>query len=398
MKITLLLSLAIFLTPWLQAFAGSEHSGGADTYSPAPAFFLSTDANKSIRICYETSKEFEKQLSDDFLEQSIRVAFQKWGNYIQAKDLFYASWNPGSTAIISKIESITKGCSRNEDLSFYFGVTNKIVKHFRPLYFNPYAFTDIISNGSSSWSRGIVWFSNPGEVDPKQGLPVWGKKAIGSQQIDNGGFLVTLIHEIGHVFGNGHVENTIMSARISNSLERWTGTDPGENPSAADLEIDQSKDLIMNYNLAETFKFSGEIDQSAGLNLAFKKIFGLAPTNPLVVTATRAENPKRRLHGQPDDISHGLSDLVLNFQDGSKTYTATIKLAEMEVKTSDEAPLFNGQFDNHYESAGMSLSGDLYANGQKLFPVIVNYNVSLSLEIKTIRAAPSDSFRIITND
>lgn len=362
---------------------GGEVSGGADTFVVPEAFFRSSDPGKMILVCYEKAENFG--VPDPVVVETLRWAFEKWDSYIEAKDLDYAVWG-GSPGIVGKVsDEIRKGCSGTEDLRVYLGVEHPDVTLLRPKFYNPYAFPAIVENASGTiWHKGLLWVSGLGGVKPELGIPDWTQ---GLPSVAYGAFKYMVLHEVGHIFGNEHVSQTIMTARIGQWLEDWTRPGNSSGPTLSKLEIDQVENLIPNLNLEESFTlaraYGCETLPSGGescpdfraLEKAFEKIFGKKPLGKLKATAKRLEKPGSRPHERPDWVENGTGPIDLEFRDDQGVYKARISTRGKVGQKNSTGVLFNGQHGNHYTSFGTSLSGDLEVVGRPKIPVIVNFNM-----------------------
>lgn len=364
-----------------------EVSGGADSYTVAPAYFRSSDPNQKITLCYELSPKFGVPAGE--IEADLRSAFSEWAAYIEAKDLHYAVWT-GSAGIVGKLGEVRSSCKGNEDLRVYFGVEHPDVTKFRPRFLNPYAFSAITeSSADGLWNKGLLWVAGPGVVDSNKGIPTWNKNST----IPYGALKYVLIHEIGHIFGNGHVDWTVMTSRIGQWLEDWTNpTGWSSGPTHSDLKIDQGLELVPNVNLAQSFQLAKQYgcvpvngvdtcpDQNA-LAKAFERIFGHAPVGQVSAVANRRENRGRKMHGRPDraDIGVGLVELV--FTDNQGIRKATVTTTAKAAQKDESMPLFNGQHGNHYRSFGASFSGYIGGSAGQKISVLVNFNMGNPLTI-----------------
>lgn len=88
-----------------------------------------------------------------------------------------------------------------------------------------------------------------GQADPKTAYP----------KADLSGINAMILHELGHVFGNGHVKNTIMDENIANLIK---GTGPMNGRPINDpfiLNIFSSIDgqNVLLFNYLESWEFNG---------------------------------------------------------------------------------------------------------------------------------------------
>ncbi len=372
---TLLLAATMALFS-LQSNAG-EVSGGSDSFFIAPAYFRTTDPSRTISICYETSSDFGVPTME--IESEIRWAFKEWSQYIEDKDLKYAIWTK-SEAITGQIGSLVQGCKGTEDLRVYFGVQSAEVQKHRPRYSNPFAFSAITETSSDKhWSKGILWFANTGSMNESHTLPIWNKPS----RIPYSTFKHVVLHEVGHIFGNGHVDNTVMSTRIGQWLGSWASSTSSSSAEARDLKIDQGEELVPNLNLSRKFALATDYgclnvngmlhcNDPEALSKAFIRIFGYKPSAQLSAAAIRHESPNYEPH-RPNQVENGTGVLEIIFNDNGSEKRARIITTATISKKHVGTPLFDGQYGNHYSTFGISFYG--YIEGTKSIPVVVNYNM-----------------------
>jgi len=370
------------------AFGGGEVSGGADSYVISPAYFRSGDTTRRISLCYEIASNFG--VPENEIESALRWAFEQWDSYIEEKDVHYAVWT-GSPGIIGKLGSVKPQCQGTEDLRVYFGVNNGDVAKFRPRFVNPYAFSAITeTEQDKKWHKGLLWIAAPGAVDPARGLPKWDKTGT----LKFGALKYVLLHEVGHIFGNGHVDHTVMTSSIGQQLLWWT--DPAEasaSPTARDLQIDQAIELVPNLNLLATFYLASgygftevpgggrQFPDTRALDKAFERIFGTAPKGQVRGIVKRLENSSRKPHARPDEMRYGIAQIEIEMTDDTGVHRTPITTTALVAEKEDSTPLFNGQHGNHHHSFGASISGFITTASGSRIPVLVNYNMDAMLSV-----------------
>lgn len=369
-----------------------EVSGGTDQYVVDTAFYRSLDSHKQITVCAEIAKDFGVPAGD--VESTLRWAFRQWTDYIEQKDLTYAQ-GQGSAGIVGNLAPMKDHCTGGEDLRVYLGVQNPDVDHYRARYINPYAFTAMTSPDTyADWHQGLLWFAGTGTMNAQHTIPTWNLKS----RVPYGAFKYAMLHEVGHIFGNGHVERTIMQAWTATKLKDWTNSAPGrdtfyseDGPDEHDLSIDQGLELVPNLNLAGEYSlatgygvrlingvWTGDNDALAH---AYERVFGEKPKGKLSATALREEKPNRVPHAKGYYVDGGTGDLVVTFRDGDETRTATIHTTAKVAQKDESTPLFDGQYGNHFRTFGLSLIGELVSDNGQRFPVLVSYNMGVLLEV-----------------
>jgi hypothetical protein len=174
-------------------FAGNGAGGGTDSHAETHAWFLGPD--NTIRSCLKISPQFG--VSEAEARQEIKAAYETWSKYLIDKNLRSKF---GDFPVMATKISIASSCTGDEDLIFYLGTEDVQVKKAKQHYVNPYGFAERISfDWKKGWSKGFIWIAASGSVSHKG--PNW-KLPFRLRGI--------LLHELGHTFGNGHVEGTIM--------------------------------------------------------------------------------------------------------------------------------------------------------------------------------------------
>ncbi len=202
MKKHYLITLWILLTTKIFA-AGGASSGGGDLLAPDhdAAWFLGND---TIQYCVDINDSFSL-LKEDVI-QDIKNAFSQWKDYIELKNINRESELPQINTNFKYIGDCNNHA--NADVYFYVGVLNEKVNKVMPYYTNPLAFTyKETYDFQKGRGKGFVWFREVAEV-------------YGMEQSwkHNNAFYGMVLHEIGHVLGNGHVEGTIMTENVANLI------------------------------------------------------------------------------------------------------------------------------------------------------------------------------------
>lgn len=196
MKRTLVL-ISVLLSA-LAAQGGGSDGGGGDNPKPdhGAAWFLGK--TRTIRFCTEVSAGFG--VSEALLVKDVEGAFAQWNEYLNKRRPQYP--------ITAKATYIGQCRGKaEEDLSFYFGISNKKVEKAKTPFDNPIAFAQKLSyDMRSAWGRGFIWMINSRSSDPKINYPDWSHPDKR---------YAMLLHEIGHALGNGHVAETIMDGLLA---------------------------------------------------------------------------------------------------------------------------------------------------------------------------------------
>lgn len=230
-KYLLILCFASFANASLGGFAGN----GADEDSQQNAWFLGA---KPVRWCiYESIKT---SVDREDARKQIQTAFEIWNQYLLAKKVNeqnYAQGRPGITMLGQYIEK----CDGSEDLKFYLGYTNSEIEQNVNRLKDPIALAVRTSYDEKlGWGKGYIWLKS--DISTTED-PYWKMK---------NNVLGAALHELGHVVGCEHVEDTIMDARLKDWVLRRKGpslTYPDFYYEVALSRIDVEKELYFAPNV-----------------------------------------------------------------------------------------------------------------------------------------------------
>jgi hypothetical protein len=225
----------------LAAIAGNGwvSSGGDNTPGNiGAAWFL---GDEKVDYCIALSNNFSVPKS--ILKKRISESVLIWKKYYEDNvDKFINKTNHPNFNF-----NYNDSCVGSIDIKFLFGIETDEIQRLKKQFFNPFGFSTLKSyDPLTGRGNGVIWFADP---------------AIAYPDSDPFGLNGMIIHELGHVFGNGHVPLTIMDEKIADSilssgpLAGW----PLGDPSIRDFfsHIDGQNKLFFHY--AELWSFEGHV-------------------------------------------------------------------------------------------------------------------------------------------
>jgi len=169
------------------------------------AWFLGIEP---IRYCLRWDPNFG--LSKGAAQKIIRDSFARWSRYLDKKKLNNAKLHPnrGGVLLDPPLRMHAQqllSCDGTEELTFWLGTEDEIVRARRERYDRPVAFAERLTYDlDAARGTGFVWIASANSFT--QGAPDW--------KFDGSALGAIVMHELGHVAGSGHVDGTIMDPRI----------------------------------------------------------------------------------------------------------------------------------------------------------------------------------------
>ncbi len=239
---------------------GGMHSGGADLFPIEEGSAWYTGENREVSYCYVLSSKFG--VTNLFVEQNLQEAFTIWKEYVANLALTHLSLKDLSLKF-----NLRTSC-QGADLKFFFGGAENEIKKRKSDFFDPLAFVQREKyDPENGWSQGFVWLTDENQLGGS--FPNYRKEKF---------LLTVLLHEIGHIFGIGHISETIMDERISHLLR---GRVLKQNGFLG--KINWSKTLASEY-----ISCDGELGDAneSQTHAVFKKLFFRLPVGKVVTLFT----------------------------------------------------------------------------------------------------------------
>jgi hypothetical protein len=342
------------------ARGGESGAGGADDYRIVPAFFLSYATETPVNACLQVAPGFGVEQAT--LHAYVARAYQEWSDYLVAKRLDLG----GSPHILTRLV-LRDTCDGSENLTFYFGVENDETARYKSQFANPFGYAQLTQPGNSFElplkAKGFVWIAPPGSVNDQTHVPTWNSRTAGA-------LYGLVLHEVGHVFGNGHLDGTVMTERIGQYLEE--DSDPTRNsPNLGQYSrIDAQVELVpcpechTSYTGLETLDpmVNPKDPDASDWVYTFKRLVGRAPSRPLALRFERLGSPE----------GSGLLTLI----DGVDIYPFPVRIVNAGEEHPDSTPLFLGQGGRPIHSYGSVYVGALTALSGEKITVQLNYNMN----------------------
>lgn len=222
---------------------GNERGNGADYVSPdnRSAWFLGSE--KVIEYCLNVDSHFGKTTEE--LHALIDQSFLKWQTYIDFKRV--NEDRDDQFKITSKGHYNPNCQDREIDLHFYFGSKDDKFQKLKGDLDSPLALSARTQPDlKTGWNKGVIWVASPMSIQKyfskgKILVPDW-RMSYALEGV--------ILHELGHVFGCGHVSGTIMDQDIAD----WA-IDSNEAVRFDHLtEIDGYKELALCDDCQRIFK------------------------------------------------------------------------------------------------------------------------------------------------
>ncbi|MFZ3231211.1 MAG: hypothetical protein WA160_13470 [Pseudobdellovibrio sp.] len=352
--ILIIFSLSSFL---VFARGGGMDSGGEDNRNIlfGSAWFL---GDQPVRYCIEMASDFG--VTKNKAQQDIESAAKIWRAYISQKQVFSGS-DKKEGLYPSTTYQYLQACNSSVDLIFYLGINNSVTDEQKKLFENPTAFAhresfDVVKG----WGKGWIWVSSPKGVYPGANFPDWTRTAR---------LHGTFLHELGHVYGNGHVDGTIMEETLTSWMQFSPEMD--ERAVAVLTQIDDIKEMYICDICA--FDFKGNFANAYNIieqDQLFKTFVGRSAQGKIKThfKYTPAENVNIYHLFLEDDL--GVADLSIQLSGAGSKFDLVGDLFSVIRRTS---PASVGGYSR--TQVGRSMLGQINLNGQKK-TVMINCNSS----------------------
>lgn len=367
-------------------FNGNEQGNGTDNvpYEFGTAWIHEPE---TLKYCAVVGGDFG--LSRAQVLQELQKAFQNWRAYFTAKKIndaietqalehlnrTVASPTPeerlaAKTFRIAQTTELRPACDGSENVVFYFGVENEATLNAKRNYYNPTAFAFRTHHDEyAGTSKGFVWVVKEGGLGEHKGdYPRW---TLPSR------LLGVLMHEIGHIYGVGHVENTIMAEEMWSDLldTDWTTQNQdrieyrmGRIDHGNELYLAPVDDPSISYEGAMTaWLYPNEPGAIAQIVENFTNVIGRAPVG--LVTAEFA----RMQLSISDAAGAYVFPIAMDMTFGSANNKRVFKVERKWQVTSGQS----GMGFSLYMRSSVN-TGLIHLTGGRQVPVILKRNFGVS--------------------
>lgn len=247
---------------------GHEQGNGVDNlpYDYSDAWF---SGDVTVNYCVEIANDFG--LPEKTVLDNVQSAFKKWKDYIGSNKIneqmlrnALSSLEPNEQDKAKDLVAFTKtnllqSCDGHEDVKFYFGTEDKAVSEAKKAHVDPTAFAqNIFRDVYTGKGKGFVWIAKQASLTKD-----WMKEAYPDWSLPNA-LLGILTHEIGHIYGIGHIEGTIMDPVLGIFLRKNTlGFLPEDFRQRALKEIDFKKQLFTPSIMSDLRSYEGQMTITA---------------------------------------------------------------------------------------------------------------------------------------
>lgn len=188
---------------------GTDVGSGMGVLDPRDdaAWFLGTA--RIIKTCLLINPKFS--FSEKELKAKLQWAFDTWSGYAERQVDIPSRFIP----FAHRLEFQTS-CDGTQDFTVSFGEALDAVKpHLERLHQPPAVTVRESYDLETSWGKGVLWVAPPGQTFSDLHGAVGNGSFDTTIQWNEPGFLdATLLHEVGHIFGVGHIAGTIMDEKL----------------------------------------------------------------------------------------------------------------------------------------------------------------------------------------
>lgn len=289
----------IISTPTLAASQGGYSGGGGDLHemNTNAAWFL---GQTPITYCIQRSEKFVLAVPE--IQKNFEASVTLWKSYIRDRKIH--AQEPQDRRLNLNFQ-YSGACTGTENLKIYLGVENSAVTTAKKKFEKPYAFAIRESYDlDKKMGKGFMWFAEAASIYPKggSGFPNW-HDPYTLQGI--------MTHELGHILGVGHVEDTIMEEEMMSYMQMMDPSSAFNSRGKAVLtSIDDLR--ILHIGGTSHIEIPGRISNNNNedqITETFKNFMGRMPVGKVRMTSYCCEILKLKMS---DDSSERTFDIKIN--------------------------------------------------------------------------------------
>jgi hypothetical protein len=334
----------------IQSAFSDEVRNGGDSRPPweNASWFV---GQSPVRVCFEHSDEFG--VTEAFAKSQFRRALTIWTQYADQKKI----WPSESKYRISSNFQLLARCSGREDLKIKLGVIDTETRKAQSelALQNPTAFAYRSSfHPRSGRGKGFIWIKKSSQETVPWKFPDWSK---------NDTLQGMFLHELGHVFGNTHIEGSIMTESIVSVIKSWTWSDnpapdtPKINEIDWDVEFAICGDCALSksgrlsqspldeYTQVKNFKFLTGREPSGTIEAKVdqRELLGRIYTGTITVRDSLGSTELRYTLNKDFNSYSGGASVFYSYVDGAyavgSTHGSVIYFGTIELANSNQVPI-----------------------------------------------------------
>lgn len=278
-------------------------------------------------------------------------------------------------------------CSTDTQLKIYVGLSNSETDRGKALYQNPYAFSYRTSyDATTGLGQGYIWLAPSGSIvrlGGTNGFPNWSVPST---------FHGMLLHEMGHVYGSGHIDGTIMEADLVSKLQSADSPNPywAAGGKMYMTNIDHHRFLLLNWDSRFEMKGDVHLDRSGREGARLFELLTGRPSKGDIEASVVTEGGNLKLSYR-DSVGMETFDIILSPESRS-----SFDLDGQVFRT------VRGNVGEGTGPSGYSYLTTLKSKSGRVFTAVVNFNgsglgrpidVSIMEKAKLTRIFYSDLWR-----